>query len=228
MIKKCLLILIILVCMQSILGCESKSEESVEECNHKWIEATCIYPKICEKCGIASGELIEHKWVDANCDTPAICTECGESAGKALGHVWIDANCISPKTCAVCEKTEGEALGHKWNEATYTEAKTCEICRVTEGEKLESPEDEVVGTYQYVENFENEIYEIVININKDGTAILSDSYDYDVEIAYGTWFMVENKLYLIVKFEGDDESFEMVFDILPEGIKSDDVVFLKK
>ena len=89
------------------------SDESVNTCQHQWIEADCLYPKTCRICN--------------------------ETEGTALGHYFVDATCTESKTCRFCYKTEGVALGHKgkelskWDNDYYNAIKVqeyrCTICK---------------------------------------------------------------------------------------------------
>ena len=57
-----------------------------------------------------SGCCLSHKWVEATCEMPKLCEKCGETEGEALGHDWSEATRQAPKTCQVCGQTEGEPL----------------------------------------------------------------------------------------------------------------------
>lgn len=106
-------------------------------CGHKqWLEADCVTPKTCAKCGETEGEALGHDFLDAACLTPKTCAACGETEGDALGHNWLDAACLIPKTCEACGLTEGEALGHDWLDATTEAPATCARCGETEGEPI--------------------------------------------------------------------------------------------
>lgn len=51
-----------------------------------------------------------HEWVEADCVTPQTCAKCGETEGDALGHIWQEANYQDPETCTVCGETKGAPL----------------------------------------------------------------------------------------------------------------------
>ena len=104
---------------------------------HKWVEATCIDPKICEKCGGTEGEPLGHSWVPATCVDAQRCSVCDEVGEDAIGHNWVDATCTDPKTCMTCKETDGDAGGHTWIEATYKAPQTCTVCGITTGTKLQ-------------------------------------------------------------------------------------------
>lgn len=57
-----------------------------------------------------SGCCLSHKWVEATCEMPKLCEKCGETEGEALGHDWSEATRQAPQTCQVCGQTEGEPL----------------------------------------------------------------------------------------------------------------------
>ena len=104
---------------------------------HEWVEADCVNPQTCAKCGETEGEPLGHEWVEADCVTPKTCSVCGETEGEALGHTPSEATCTEASVCSVCGETVAEALGHSWVDATYEAPKTCTACGETEGEPLE-------------------------------------------------------------------------------------------
>jgi hypothetical protein len=59
---------------------------------------------------LMSGCCLSHKWVEATCENPKLCEKCGETEGEALEHDWSEATRQAPKTCQVCGQTEGEPL----------------------------------------------------------------------------------------------------------------------
>lgn len=119
-----------------VMACMTSCDNN-EECNHKWIDATCSEPKTCSLCKETEGEKLEHKWVDATCTEPKTCSFCKETDGEKLEHKWVDATCEEPKTCSLCKETDGEKLGHKWIDATCTSLKTCEVCNQRTGSFLQ-------------------------------------------------------------------------------------------
>lgn len=70
----------------------------------------------------ATGCAHQHKFSEATCTEPEICEECGEERGEPLGHIFADATCTEPQTCKECGKTQGEALGH---EVTFGKCGKC-------------------------------------------------------------------------------------------------------
>lgn len=55
-----------------------------------------------------AGCACQHEWVEANCLNPKTCTRCGATEGeKNDEHQWEDATTVFPKTCSVCGKREG-------------------------------------------------------------------------------------------------------------------------
>ena len=95
---------------------------------HSWLDATCVDPKICERCGATDGE--PHGVHDDV--TEVVDPTCTEG-----GYTKI--------TCQVCGDTvitnETSAHGHDWSEATTETPKTCERCGETEGDPLPKPTD---------------------------------------------------------------------------------------
>ncbi len=118
------------------LACSLLSISGCGTCDHEWKEATCLEPKVCQKCQATEGEPLGHVWQDATCTQPKTCKRCGETEGDPLEHDWLDATCTQPKTCKRCSETEGDPLGHDWLDATCTEPKTCKRCGETEGDPL--------------------------------------------------------------------------------------------
>ena len=81
-----------------------------------------------------AGCACEHEWMDADCVNPRICAKCEEVEGAPLGHTWSAATCVDPKICENCAATEGEPKGHSWVEATCTEPNICSVCGESYGE----------------------------------------------------------------------------------------------
>lgn len=100
------------------------------------IRITAIIFSVAMLAVLLSGCACQHEWVEATCLTPKICNLCQETEGEALGHTWAEVTCAAPKTCTACGETEGEALPHTWVEANYQNPKTCTECGATEGEPL--------------------------------------------------------------------------------------------
>ena len=106
-------------------------------CSHKaWLEADCVTPRTCEKCGETEGDALGHAWVDADCLTPKTCTSCGLTDGEPAGHDWREAACLSPAICQTCGLMEGTSLGHSWLDATTEAPATCQRCALTAGERI--------------------------------------------------------------------------------------------
>ena len=57
-----------------------------------------------------SGCCLSHKWVEATCENPRMCEKCGETEGEALGHHWREATRQAPETCQICGQTQGQPL----------------------------------------------------------------------------------------------------------------------
>lgn len=117
-------VLLVLVCMLALAGCE---------CDHNWAAATCETPETCEKCGQIRGLTEKHNWVPATCETPETCEGCGKTRAEALGHRFAGDSCTA--VCKVCGAAD-PAAGHSWKEATCEEAKRCDSCGLSEGEML--------------------------------------------------------------------------------------------
>ncbi len=138
-------------CLVMLSGC----------CSHEWIEADCVNPRMCSKCGETAGAALGHNApeltctksafcircndlvsapghsiVMATCDEGEKCAVCDEVFGEALGHTWKDATCVNPITCEKCGETQGEALGHAWIDADCVIPRICSVCNATDGEAL--------------------------------------------------------------------------------------------
>ena len=110
-------------------------------CQHDWVDADCVLPKTCSKCGDTEGEPNGHEVlkhvtaVDATCEAPGnpeywYCEACGMATtveGQELntpvarmvtgatGHDMADATCTAPSTCKNgCGLTVGEPNGHSY------------------------------------------------------------------------------------------------------------------
>lgn len=59
---------------------------------------------------LMSGCCLSHKWVEATCENPRMCEKCGETEGEALGHHWREATRQAPETCQICGQTQGQPL----------------------------------------------------------------------------------------------------------------------
>lgn len=127
--KKTMAICLLLALALTLTGCL---------CRHQWVEADCLNPKICTKCGETEGQALGHSWQEVTCEAPKTCATCGKTEGEALGHSWQDATCEAPETCAACGLTQGEALGHSWKEANYQDPETCTTCGATQAEPLQA------------------------------------------------------------------------------------------
>ena len=125
--KKLMIIALALVMLLTLAGCA---------CEHEWIDADCMNPKICAKCEEIEGTPLGHTWSAATCVDPKICENCAVTEGEPKGHEWVEATCTEPNICSVCGETDGEPLGHAWVDATEYAPKTCSACGVTEGDPL--------------------------------------------------------------------------------------------
>lgn len=52
------------------------------ECNHKWLPATCTEPQYCEKCGLSNGVALGHDWLQTD-PTMRTCSRCGATESTA-------------------------------------------------------------------------------------------------------------------------------------------------
>ena len=134
-----------LIC--SACGTITMEQELIPALGHHWLEATCLSPMTCSRCGALEGEAHAHNEVpipalEPDCENSGLtegiaCSDCGavilpQTAVSALGHDWQEATCESAKTCSRCDATEGEALGHSEMVLTGTAA-TCTEPGLTEG-----------------------------------------------------------------------------------------------
>ena len=126
--KRIFSVLVLVLCLSLLTGCFCKHET--------WLDADCVTPKTCAKCGETEGEALGHVWMAATCVSPKTCENCGATDGSPKGHNWVDATCENPKTCEICKETDGAALGHAWIDATTETPKTCSTCALTEGERI--------------------------------------------------------------------------------------------
>ena len=130
-------------------------------CIALFVMASCDNYEVPDKENITTDEIItecQHEWVDATCVAPKTCSTCNETEGEALGHNEIIDAKVEP-TCTKDGKTEGKhcsrcnevlleqekisQTGHKEEtlaakiptcmESGFTESKKCSTC----GEILE-------------------------------------------------------------------------------------------
>ena len=142
--KRCLsvvLILITVLTMFDFVGAAPAAavDETAEDHEHVWAEATCTAPKTCSVCGKTEGTALGHKvekWktkVKPTCTEKGTktgkCTRCGETVSKsvkATGHTvekWtttVKATCTKAGTktgkCVTCGKTVKKATKLKSHE----------------------------------------------------------------------------------------------------------------
>ena len=103
-------------------------QESEIMCEHEYLNATCLEPAICTKCGEKYGDAVGHDYIVATCTEPEICSVCGVSQGNAAGHKYMEATCVEPPKCTVCGIVNGTALGHDMTEADCTNESICKRC----------------------------------------------------------------------------------------------------
>ena len=117
------------------------------ECQHNWIEATCIEKATCSICGKTKGKTTNHDFEVVNRIEPTAisegsetlrCSRCQYEETKKIDkikcqHNWSKATCIEKSTCSICGKTQGKFAEHLWKEATCVEPKICNICGKTKG-----------------------------------------------------------------------------------------------
>ena len=125
--KRLMIIALALVMLLALVGCA---------CEHEWMDADCVNPRICAKCEEVEGTPLGHTWSAATCVDPKICENCAATEGEPKGHEWVEATCTEPNICSICGETDGEPLGHAWVDATELAPKTCSACGVTEGDPL--------------------------------------------------------------------------------------------
>ena len=92
------------------------------------MDATCLAPQTCEKCGKTTGEPIDHSYTDATCTLPPICRYCITAKGEPLGHDWSPATCTKGESCKRCSATRGAKGAHILGESTDGKTKTCTAC----------------------------------------------------------------------------------------------------
>jgi len=82
--KRVLILLLAVVCLLVLAGCE---------CEHEWTAPDCVNPERCAKCGEYGAAPLGHTWIDPNCEDPAICSVCGKEDAEPLGHKagqWVE------------------------------------------------------------------------------------------------------------------------------------------
>ena len=117
-----------------------------DECEHSWLEATCISPMTCEFCDTTKGNALGHTKIiisgyDADCYNDGltdgeICDVCNEvfvpqeiitSPGHTPGAA---ATCTADQICTVCNETLVEKHHVPGAEATCTTDQRCTKCMV--------------------------------------------------------------------------------------------------
>ncbi len=67
----------------------------IPTCEHRFADAICLMPQICQLCGVSRGSPKGHSYLDATCTEPITCDKCGKTRGNALGHTYIAGECIN-------------------------------------------------------------------------------------------------------------------------------------
>ena len=102
--KRWLVLLLAVVCLLVLAGCE---------CEHDFTAPDCVNPERCTKCGEYGGPPLGHTWIDPTCDDPAICSVCGKQDSEPLGHKageWVQVldvanlEIIDEQSCLRCGK----------------------------------------------------------------------------------------------------------------------------
>lgn len=162
-----------------------------------------------------SAEPHEHKWSDATCTDPKICEVCGETEGNAVGHDFTEADCDSPKTCRICNETEGEAIGHDWQADEKTGIVICvrDDCNKVKDSEIPQDKNLVLGLSKIPiatgEMTTDELRDIVVQFMK-----LQINFAYRANISYneGTYGYYIKNLYSL--YDGDEnlENLEIKFE----------------
>ncbi len=125
----------------------------LSDCEHEWIEPTCLEMGYCTKCDLkkATGlghdfgdvlctesvkcsrcdvmsEITEHDFTTATCTAASVCKKCGLEDAPAKGHSMAPATCTAPSKCKNCGITSGTAAGHKPNGSVTNPV--CSVCGV--------------------------------------------------------------------------------------------------
>lgn len=90
--KRIIALLMAVVCLLALVGCE---------CEHEWSAPDCVNPERCSKCGEYGAAPLGHSWIDPNCVDPAICSVCGKTDAEPLGHKegqWVETLDITALT----------------------------------------------------------------------------------------------------------------------------------
>lgn len=101
----------------------------ITHCDHVWMEATCLAPQTCEKCGRTKGDIGDHSYTAANCNYPSMCRYCYEIKGEPLGHDWQPATCLSPESCSRCIATQGHRSIHTLGASSDGKTKSRTVCQ---------------------------------------------------------------------------------------------------
>lgn len=121
--KRLIIILTIALAVFGLSSCD-------KECNHKWSEATCTEPSICEICRETKGERLSHNWQDATCQAPKTCATCKITTGAYGDHSYSEGSCTENRVCAICQNTL-VAEGHKWELVSCMTEPWCKVCNET-------------------------------------------------------------------------------------------------
>ena len=163
MIKRSVCVILSLLIVLIIAGCENSASTMAPKCEHSYSEATCTEPAKCSLCGEESGWQLGHDFTNTTCTQDGACSRCGE-VQVAFGHSWIEATCQSPKRCNTCNATEGSKGAHNFNDSKCTVCGKENTKILTVGSvKIEVP---VTASLQcYSTRFNISIEKIDLNLN---------------------------------------------------------------
>ncbi len=131
---------------------------------HKWIEATCTTPKICEVCNATGGEALGHNEISHD-GKEATCTDDGWKA-------YVTCSRCEYTTFEKIEKSGHDEINHEGKEPTCTEDGwksyvTCSRCDYTTFEKIEAQHNFKDGICDICGERQSEGLEY--ELNADGT-----------------------------------------------------------
>lgn len=85
--NRLLSVALVLLVLVNLTACGSNPDggnDPAASCDHQWIEATCIEPKTCSKCGTTEGDPLGHDFAPATVDSPKKCKICGFEEGEKI------------------------------------------------------------------------------------------------------------------------------------------------
>lgn len=174
--KKTMLVLLALVLVLALLGCE---------CDHEWAEADCVNAAVCANCQETGAAALGHTFSAATCDAPEICTRCGETRGEALGHSfgqWSFGDTEQVRTCETCGAEERQEIDREAHMLHLLAGRWEYYCITMEGREISAIQWPM---FSYAQMEENGTFRYVMGLVSQDMTVEFTRYDEAEKCFYG-------------------------------------------